>query len=281
MTRAGMGISVALIALAGTMFVYPAGSAEPSSPGRPKQGTVQAGRDISRQPVRSSSPPRAVVFLINGYTGCCISKRVRKYLEEQQGVRLYVGNWNDLERKRNPGGFNPREVNTSDEYFVRQMLDVIAKIPEQTPLIIIGHSFGGDAVLQVAKRVKPRRIAFLGVLDPVGRGGLRENVTWPAPSNVSYFFNRWQQNPPFPSDIVGGQEQMNVVPFDSLRSGEIKSEAGKSSQGKQNTEKTSDCKTKYRDPVKAIPQLLSHSELPNDSCIQRKIIDILQERLFN
>jgi len=228
---------------------------------------------VSRAP--SATPPRAVAFLINGYTGCCIPKKVKQFLSEQPGVVVREGNWNDLERKRDPGGFNPREVNTSDEYFIRQMQDAIAKIPETTPIIVIGHSFGGDAVMQVVKRVRPRRIAFLAVLDPVGRGGLRENVTWPVPSNVDYFFNRCQQNPPFPG---GGHDEMNVVPFDALQSGKIKgsSQANQSNEAHQNTEKTAQCKTKYRDPAHLIPQLLAHSELPNDGCIQQKIVRILQ-----
>lgn len=193
-----------------------------------------------------------------------------------------MGNWNDLERKRNPGGFNPREVNTSDEYFIRQMQEAIAKVPDPVPIVIIGHSYGGDAVMQVAKRVKPRRIAFLGILDPVGRGGLRENVTWPVPSNVDYFFNRWQQNPPFPADIVEGKEQMNVVPFDSLQSGNNKGQSGarENNEAKQNTEKNSKCETKYRDPLNIVPQLLSHSELPNDGCIQAKMLQILKAKVF-
>lgn len=241
---------------------------------------AKAGRRPASLP--GVAAPRAAAFLINGYTGCCIPKSVRKFLAEQPQVVVREGNWNDLERKRDPGGFDPREVNTSDEHFIRQMQEAIAQIPETTPIIIIGHSFGGDAVLQVAKRVRPRRIAFLGVLDPVGRGGLRENVTWPVPSNVDYFFNRWQQNPPFPSDIVTGRESMNVLPFDALQSGRIKgsSQAHQSDEGKQNTEKTSKCKTKYRDPAKLVPQLLSHSELPNDGCIQHKIVALLQTRVL-
>ena len=234
-------------------------------------------------PARNLTPPRAVAFLINGYTGCCIPKGVKKFLEEPQGVVVNVGNLNDLERKRDSGDFDPREVvNTSDEYFVQQMRDAIAKIPETTLIILIGHSFGGDAVLQVAKRVRPRRIAFLGVLDPVGRGGLRENVTWPVPSNVDYFFNRWQQNPPFPADILKGREKMNVLPLDALQSGKIKgtSQARDTDEGKQNTEKTGKCKTKYRDPTKLVPQLLAHSEVPNDGCIQHKIISILQTKVL-
>jgi len=239
---------------------------------------VESAAQSVREVARNTPPTRAVAFLINGYTGCCIPKSVQTFLKAQPGVVINEGNWNDLERKRNPGGFDPREVTTSDEYFIRQMQDTIARIPESTSIILIGHSFGGDAVLQVAKRVRPRRIAFLGVLDPVGRGGLRENVTWPVPANVDYFFNRWEQNPPFPADIVTGREKMNVLPFDALQSGKIKgtSQARESDEGKQNTEKTAACKTKYRDPAKLVPQLLAHSEVPNDGCIQHKIVGILQ-----
>lgn len=67
-------------------------------------------------------------------------------------------------------------------------------IDPSIPLILIGHSFGGDAVLQVAKMIDGRKIAFLAVLDGVGKGGLRKNITKPVPDNVEYFFNRWQQN---------------------------------------------------------------------------------------
>ncbi|HEV8718923.1 MAG TPA: alpha/beta hydrolase [Candidatus Binatia bacterium] len=239
--------------------------------------------------VTSQKKEQPIAFLVNGFSGCCIPKKVKQFLEEK-GARIYEANWNDLDRKRDPGSFSKPDQITynTDEYFIKQMQDIVKDIPETTPLIIIGHSFGGDSVLQVAKRIRPRRIAFLAVLDPVGRGALRENVTRPVTPNVDYFFNRWQQNPPLPADVINRNlrtgkkpEKANVVPIDSLQSGEITSQAAKSSQGKQNTEKTSKCKTKYRDPFKLVPQLLSHSELPNDSCIQHKMIEILEARLFN
>ena len=273
--RVGSRIGLLQIAGCAVLLGFPAGSRAQRLP--------EAKTARPAVPVRNLTPPRAVAFLINGYTGCCIPKAVKKFLDEQPGVIVNVGNWNDLERKRDSGDFDPREVvNTSDEYFVQQMRDAIAKIPATTLIILIGHSFGGDAVLQVAKRVRPRRIAFLGVLDPVGRGGLRENVTWPVPSNVDYFFNRWQQNPPFPADILQGREKMNVLPLDALQSGKIKgtSQARETDEGKQNTEKTGKCKTKYRDPTKLVPQLLAHSEVPNDGCIQHKIISVLQTKVL-
>jgi thioesterase domain-containing protein len=88
----------------------------------------------------------------------------------------------------------------NDETFIKDMVEVIEKITAKHPsmtLILIGHSFGGDALLQVAKRIEGRKIAFLAVLDGVGKGGLRSNITKPVPENVGYFFNRWQQNPAF------------------------------------------------------------------------------------
>jgi len=136
-------------------------------------------------------------------------------------------------------------------------------------------------VLQVAKRINGRRIAFLGVLDAVGRGGLRKNATSPVPSNVDYFFNRWQQNSPLlPSEAKGRKVLPQALPFDSNLSGELRSSAREKNQGKQNTEKSAKCETKYRDPLKAIPQLLEHSEVPNDGCIQAKMIEALNAKIF-
>lgn len=66
-------------------------------------------------------------------------------------------------------------------------------------------------MLQVAKRINERKVAFLGVLVGVGRGGLR----------------------------------------------------------------------KYRDSVKAIPQSLSHGEVPKDKCIQKKMKKILAQQVFS
>ncbi len=232
-------------------------------------------------PTLKSQPPRAVAYLVNGFTGCCIPAKVEGWLVKQ-GVEVHASNWNEIHRQGNPGDINPfdakllswkiRPSPETDEVFIRQMQEAIKQIPESTPLILIGHSFGGDSLLQVAKRIQGRRIAFLGVLDGVGRGGLRKNITSPVPSNVDYFFNRWQQNPPLLGD--------HPIPFDRLLSGEIKSNARQSNQGKQNSEKTWECKTKYRDPLKAVPQLLQHGEVPKDSCIQHKIIEILQAEIL-
>lgn len=227
----------------------------------------------------------AFVFLVNGFTGCCVpGKKFRKFLQ-QKGAYVHIGNWNELDQEGNPGvpvvdpgnfGWKVTPSPPTDEKFIEQMKKVIKKIDEKNPsvpIVLIGHSFGGDAVLQVSRRIDGRKIAFLGVLDGVGKGGLRKNITQPVPDNVEYYLSRWQQNPPFAGD--------HFIPFDRLLSGKIESHAGKSNQKKQNTEKTGKCKRKYRDPVKAIPQLLSHGEVPKDKCIQKKMKKILATRVLH
>ena len=202
--------------------------------------------------------------------------------EETQRTLLHIANWNEIDQKGDPGVLlkdGTWKVTPSppdDEKFVKQMQEVIENIDKKDsakPIVLIGHSFGGDAVLQVSKRIDGRKIAFLGVLDGVGKGGLRKNITQPVPDNVEYFFSRWQQNLPLAGD--------HFIPFDRLLSGKIDSRAAKSNQKKQNTEKTGKCKKKYRDPVKAIPQLLSHGEVPKDKCIQKKMKKILATRVFH
>jgi len=110
-------------------------------------------------------------------------------------------------------GANQRSSTSNDAEFLRQAADFINQLDPNRPLILIGHSFGGDSLLSLVPRIT-RRIQFLGVIDPTAAGGLREPVTRRGvSSNVDYFFNRWQENA-LASD--------NVVPFDSrLVSGSI------------------------------------------------------------
>ncbi|MGH7207006.1 MAG: alpha/beta hydrolase [Nitrospiraceae bacterium] len=233
----------------------------------------------------------AVVFLVNGFTGCCVpGEKFQQFLRDK-GAYVHISNWNEIDQKGHPGvplkdgtwKVTPSPPN--DETFNKQMREVIDKIDKKDPakpIVLIGHSFGGDAVLQVAKRIEGRKIAFLAVLDGVGKGGLRKNITKPVPDNVDYFFNRWQQNP----GIVGStgadpMPEIHWIPLDRLLSGKIKSHAGESNQKKQNAEKTKKCKTKYRDPLKAIPNLLTHGGVPTDSCIQKKMKKILAAKVFH
>jgi hypothetical protein len=131
-------------------------------------------------------------------------------------------------------GANQRSRTSNDAEFLRQGADFINnQLDPRRPLILIGHSFGGDSLLSLAPRIN-RRIQFLGVIDPTAAGGLREPITRrEVPSNVAYFFNRWQEN------AVNAE---NVVPFDSrVISGYISNcRAGTCDQEEQSLARNSD-----------------------------------------
>jgi pimeloyl-ACP methyl ester carboxylesterase len=76
------------------------------------------------------------------------------------------------------------------------------QLDRNRPLILIGHSFGGDSILKLLPRIN-RRIQFVAVIDPVTTGGFRSPLTRSlnVGGNVDYFFNRWQENVPFPNDF--------------------------------------------------------------------------------
>jgi Ricin-type beta-trefoil lectin domain len=148
--------------------------------------SAEAGTDIDWNELRQGSG--AVVFLVNGFGGCdpCITGNLRDNLKSNS-IAVYDLDWNDIHRRTQQNNFN-----LADAEFLEQMDSVIASIPDSRPIILIGHSFGGDSVLKVAQRTS-RKIALLGVLDAVRSGGVRtrQNVG----ENVSYFYNRWTTNP--------------------------------------------------------------------------------------
>jgi len=140
---------------------------------------------------------------------------------------LYVP-WDSFEN-----GANQRSLTSNDAEFLRQATEFINQLDPNRPLILIGHSFGGDSLLSLAPRIS-RRIQFLGVIDPTAAGGLREPVTRRGvPSNVDYFFNRWQQN---------ALASANIVPFDSrVVNGSISScRAGSCDQSEQSLARRQD-----------------------------------------
>jgi hypothetical protein len=237
------------------------------------------------------SCPKALAFLVNGFGGCCVSSYVKTQLEDEFHADVHVSNWNDIlknngvdtiEPNGHPGCFSltfscaPSPRPYSDEAFIGQMQAAIAAVPLETKIILIGHSFGADSLLQVVQRVGGRRIDFLGLLDAVGSGGFRSTLTswaqsaWPnpVPSNVEYVFNRWQRLTPFPLE--------NPIPSPS---GRVASNAPENNQGEQSFRKNSACRTKYS--LLIVPQILKHREVPNDGCVRKKLVNALAASVFN
>ena len=104
-------------------------------------------------------------------------------------------------------------------------------IPKNRPIILIGHSYGGDSILKVLPLIN-RDIQLVVTIDPVGTGGFRRIATSRrVPSNVQYFMNRWQEN---------GLAGDNIVPFDSRSSGSIPCGAKSCDQQAQNLARNAD-----------------------------------------
>jgi hypothetical protein len=202
---------------------------------------------------------------------------------ENLGAKTHLSNWNDIlcpdgtytDSHGHPGTLLPPPFPDpyTDESLVKALVDAIAAVPGSSPVILIGHSYGADSVLQVAKR-SARRIDLLATLDAVGRGALRVNVTYPVPDNVAFFFNRWEEGP-LPSLILEGPPP----PTDFLLSGRLETRADANNQEKQNTSKT--VRGNTRTNGYGFPVSLSHHDLPNDSYIQRRLWRTLAGRVFN
>ncbi|MEZ6089412.1 MAG: dockerin type I domain-containing protein [Pirellulaceae bacterium] len=220
------------------------------------------------------SPGQPVAFLSNGGNGCCVSEVVGQFLRDS-GAVVKVTQWNDITNidgsptaaGNDPGIFNP--VPSDATTFLSQIDEAIAAIPEDSPLLLLGHSWGGNSMLKTAKLTTERNIQFLGLYDPVGDGGFRSNVINDntngisgIPANVDYFFNRWQQNSVF----------FNGVPFDSSsRSGEfIPDGAAASDQLRQDEARNSDGTV-----VSSSETRLRHSLVPNDDFIEVQTIDAI------
>jgi pimeloyl-ACP methyl ester carboxylesterase len=158
---------------------------------------------------KAQSSQRPYVVLVNGYQDCCIwnpdsgSIYMQSVFSQLQrrGADFRLVPWDRFGDRR-----RQKSSVSNDSQFLQEAADFLNQLDPSRPLILVGHSYGGDSLLSLAPRIN-RSIEFLGVIDPVAAGGLREPVTRRGvPSNVRYFFNRWQRN---------GLNGQNVVPFDS------------------------------------------------------------------
>jgi hypothetical protein len=138
-------------------------------------------------------PPLAI--LINGWGNGNIQgmAKVIEFLHGRMLAEYGVHGWDIWD---GPNG----RLAGNDSTFLNPARDYIRKIPPARRMIVLGHSFGGDDALKLAARVQ-HRIDFLGVYDPVTRWGVRDTHSYHISTNVGYFFNRWQENQPFPHNF--------------------------------------------------------------------------------
>lgn len=156
-----------------------------------------------------ANPAPPLVVFVNGYEDCCawgmgdVIEAMRSHGAVLMGVP-----WDSFIQDAKQRGRT-----SNDGPFLQQGADFINnRLNPNSPLILIGHSYGGDSVLKLLPRIR-RSILFVGVIDPVAMAGRRYPVTSHlVPASVHYFFNRWQEN---------RLATANIVPFDSALSGLI------------------------------------------------------------
>jgi hypothetical protein len=284
----------------------------------------------------SSSPggslPQAEAYLINGFFGCCTPNKVYQVLTAPKGqdtgifktperpngfkglgIPTAVGNWDDLYSEK--VGLTVR----TDNKFRSQMRTRLRQGNPNVPLILIGHSFGADSLLQVAQceagndsacppnhislgRVEGRKVLFLGVIDGVEFGGKRTRRT--VPNNVDYLFNRWTDEPsragaaaggaaggfgvagPGGALIAGVVAGTAGIPVNSGANGKLRCEAKQcEDQDKQGIAREWDNKPKtnkcdwFELTCREKQKRVDHGGLPSDERVQYQMLEALTKLL--
>jgi pimeloyl-ACP methyl ester carboxylesterase len=155
---------------------------------------------------------RPYVVFVNGYLNCCASEMndLQNRLMNKMNAEIRYVPYSNFDSNGKSG------YTSTDERFLRDGADFINnQLDRSRPLILIGHSFGGDSVLKLLPRIN-RRIEFVAVIDPVRTSGYRASLkSLKVPSNVDYFFNTWQENVPFPNDFpINGSIPCNAKTCD-------------------------------------------------------------------
>jgi hypothetical protein len=136
----------------------------------------------------------------------------------------------------------------SDSQFVEEVSAFVNALPKDRKVILIGHSFGADSVMEVAPKLQ-HSILFLGAIDAVGSAGQRSiNVKRKVSANVEYFYNRWQND--------------KVFPFDYRKSGSFKN-----------------CSASLKCDQRESSSDVGHVDLPATDALQVEILGIIKELL--
>jgi len=258
--------------------------------------TSLLGTELAIVPAFAQSSSNAFVVFVNGSGDCCAGAMWDvKHRLERQGATIWTTSYASF---RDGSTTNKAPVvNLSidmDNAFILEAAQVLNSVPKNRPIILVGHSYGGDSILKVLPSIN-RRVQLVVTIDPVGTGGFRQIATSRrVPSNVDYFMNRWEEN---------GLEGRNIVPFDSRTNGSIPCSAGVCDQDSQNLARNADgseirvscgaeevtcegwrlpgCNLggcwKGSNGTKA--RRMFHNDMPIDDSIQRTVSDKIQEQL--
>lgn len=225
-----------------------------------------------------SSSKNALIVFVNGSGDCCAEEMNQVRERVEPGNTLWTTSYANFRNGSTTTKVPVVNLSTNaDALFIKEATKVINSQPPDRPIVLIGHSYGGDSILKVLPFIT-RRVQLVVVIDPVGTGGFRRVATSRVvPPNVDYFINRWQEN---------GLTGQNIVPFDSRINGQIRCTATKGcDQAAQNLVRKEDgsevrvscgwaevtCRTKAK--------RIEHNSMPEDAYIQKTVGDRIAEVL--
>ncbi len=238
-----------------------------------------SGTSINWEEIKTSDGP--IVFLVNGFGGCapCMTPELKKKLREKK-IAVYDLDWNNIYIRRRSA-----YSDLDDRKFIRQMVEeVIPAIAPSRPIILIGHSFGGNALLKLAHQIGSRQITFLAVLDGVNQKYRR--TTEAVAENIGYFYNRWTKYSSLPGGIpalpIPGTGYYIGAPMNPQDSGEITAvyPASYSNQKEQSYRYNADGSPILKYPNQ--PQIITHAgknAIYQDAYIQQEMFDIILQIL--
>jgi hypothetical protein len=159
---------------------------------------IETWSQIGIDPPASRKPP--VAILANGYLNCCLPNSagnpIIDALTEMNAITpindSWTVAWNNLYSSSDG---SPIPNPPTDAQMLHDLGTYIGSFPDDQPIILMGHSFGGDTILKFLdgyRRTAPIIDAAI-IFDAVQAGGLRSHDHDIA-DNVRYFYNRWQEN---------------------------------------------------------------------------------------
>jgi hypothetical protein len=191
----------------------------------PAPAANQRCREI--RPSTESPPP--VAILINGFTNKNLGQAtdVLATLQQMNAVTGPSGTtfvaWNNLysDNDGTAGNHPPNPI--SDDQMLLQLGAYMVTVPADQPVIMMGHSFGADTMLNYLTHYSGLHGVDVAVsLDPVQALGRRSEGNQ-VHNDVRYFYNRWQENPSpgFIKPDVAAIQALTVLPVLSVLDSDV------------------------------------------------------------
>ncbi|WP_141732405.1 hypothetical protein [Oligoflexus tunisiensis] len=231
--------------------------------------------------------PRPVIVFVNGWQDCC----AWNFSTIGNEVAETASNLNMIFRRTSWDSFESESLETGigtlsgTSIFVNQGIQFFNSLPYGTDVYLIGHSWGGDSLLDLVSTYNDPRIniRLLAVIDPVSSAGMRASLSKHTVGNhVEYFHNIWQLNAPFPDDFdEDGTISCNAYSSCDQRENNFRRNADGTNLTENCTWAEFGCQGRVENPLEAKPgwklQRTTHQDLLDDDYVAHHIATIITE----